>query len=119
MNKYLIVAILVVIVAGAIYWTSLGETSAVHATNGSSVSTPEAAIKVDNSVTSVAETSEKTPRAATHTSSESQRSVTSITVEQTQNAVDFNAPGAGTAEQKAGAAAAANKAYQESKQQGQ
>ena len=35
-------------------------------------------------------------------------------VEQTQNAVDFNAPGAGTADQKAGAAAAAGKAYRES-----
>jgi len=36
---------------------------------------------------------------------------------QPQNAVDFNAPGAGTAQQKSFAAAAATKAYKESQQQ--
>lgn len=119
MNKYLIIAILVVLVAGAVYWTSNGETPATQTTNSPSVSAVEAVTKVGTPVTNATESGKQATGAVTYISSNSQRSVTSITVEQTQNAVDFNAPGAGTAQQKAGAAAAANKAYQESKQQGQ
>lgn len=117
MNKYLLIGGFVAVVAGVAYVVTANKSPSVQAQNTLPIPTPEAFSKADAQLANAPENVAAVTRSATRSSaSESQSSLVSITVEQTQNAVDFNAPGAGTAEQKAGAAAAANKAYQEAKQ---
>lgn len=118
MNKYLLIGVLAVLGAGAIYWMSGGIAPTTEESQSVPVSTSAQMLKADTPNTPVGEKPVDASHPTVQSSSASLSSVTSITVEHTQNAVDFNAPGAGTAQQKADAAAAANKAYQESKQQG-
>lgn len=119
MNKYLIIGALVVLAGGTFYLTRDDAAPKAQEDKSAPVSTSVPSPRIDYPA---AQANEKTHEASQHpvtqASNASQSSVTSITVEQTQNAVDFNAPGAGTAQQKANAAAAATKAYQEATQQG-
>ncbi len=119
MNKYLVMGVLVALIGGMFYLTRDDAVPKIQEDKTLPVSTSQAAPAVNSPVAQTNEKAAEISHSVAQLSSESQSSVTSITVEQTQNAVDFNAPGAGTAQQKANAAAAATKAYQEAKQQGQ
>lgn len=119
MNKYLVIGVLLALVGGVFYLTKEDAAPKMLEDKTLPVSTSEHAPAVNPAAAQANEKVAEISHSVAQSSSESQSSVTSITVEQTQNAVDFNAPGAGTAQQKANAAAAATKAYQEAKQQGQ
>jgi hypothetical protein len=118
MNKYLVIGVLVVLMGGVFYLTRNDAAPKAQEDKTLTQSTSEHAPAVNPAAAQANEKVTEIPHPVAQSSSESQSSVTIITVERTQNAVDFNAPGAGTAPQKANAAAAATKAYQEAKQQG-
>lgn len=117
MNKYLVIGVLGVLIVGAVYLTKKDVAPTTQAPKSVSVSTSEQVSNAESPIASVSEKRVDASHPTVQSSNKSLSSITSTTIEQTQNAADFNAPGAGTAQQKAGAAAAANKAYQESKQQ--
>lgn len=118
MNKFLTISVVVLAIIALVYVVKQDNIPEIkaHKDAPASVTSPESKSDI-----SIVQTAEKTPAASSsqpQSSASSELPTAAMVAEQTQNAVDFNAPGAGTAQQKAGAAAAATKAYQESKQQG-
>jgi len=123
MNKYLIIGALIVFIGSVIYFTRTDDNPYVTpSSQNQPVLSHQQTQKIDAPANT--QTNETTVRSVARSSSAKQISESLIIteqpqVEQTQNAVDFNAPGAGTAQQKANSANAATKAYEEAKQRGQ
>ena len=123
MNKYLIIGALIVFIGSVIYFTRTDDNPYItQSSQNQPASSHQQTQKIDAPANT--QTNETTINSAARSSIAKQIGESPIIteqpqVEQTQNAVDFNAPGAGTAQQKANSANAATKAYEEAKQRGQ
>ena len=111
MNKYLAIAAVLALVMIAIYVGKRDDAPVVQLRLNQQATPVEQVLSANSAASSSVEKSLYVPQPQALAVGQS----SATNAEQTQNAVDFNAPGAGTAQQKAGAAAAATKAYQESK----
>jgi hypothetical protein len=114
MNKFLTIGAVVVAISVAIYFEKKENSPVIPVQKYEQAATSLPTANAPASLTAGKMANTSVTQAQSSTSSDINKPLAAI--EQTQNALDFNAPGAGTAQQKAGAAAAANKAYQESKQ---
>jgi len=116
MNKVLTLGTVVAAIIIVIYFVKRDNSTEIKIYKDDPITLAAPALNSNETNAQRAEKMETVSSAYSQSSNSSANNSSARGIEQTQNAVDFNAPGAGTAQQKAGAAAAANKAYQESKQ---